>query len=321
MFEFMHRSIMSWIRCVIQGRACSSAEFRLYLLALALCVVGLTSWVVGLGSWKGALFWAAAACCATGFMLWASPRIRSAWRSGWGKVVVTFLHGLALLLALAFARELLADALGLPPQDFDWTERALTLFLWPAAWAVILAVVAALTQLWLVSTFALTHLLDTVSETLGFLSAMFTMQRAGTEKATMATDPEGPAGMRRLTVEVFVRRPNSLYRAGKPRDRSRRHLLCRFAPKEVRQVGRMFGVLVVTVAASCLQQGNVSVVRAWKPLVRKMAYYADYQSIPAYPGVRGNERVHLHENGVVSYAAMRGEHIEITVEQVAVAAP
>ncbi len=312
MFQSMRRSIMSWIHRVAQDRASSSAEFLFYLLALALCVVGLASRKV---------FWAAAACCAVGFTLWALPKIKSAWRSRWGKVVVTLLHGLALLLALAFARRLLAEALGLPPQDFDWSERTLTAFLYPAAWAVVLVVVAALTQLWLISSFALTHLFDEVRETFRFLRGMFTsMRRFGTEKATVAADLEGPAGMRRVTGEVLFGE-RIAYLNGRPRDRSRKHLLCHLARKEVRKGGRLIGVMVVAVAAIWVHDGSIYAARAAKPFVRMMAYFADYQSMSAYPGVRGNEQAHLHENGVVSYAAKRGMHIEITVERVAVAVP
>jgi hypothetical protein len=136
----------------------------------------------------------------------------------------------------------------------------------------------------------------------------------------VAPDLEGPAGIRRVTVEVLSGE-RTAYLNGRLRGRSRKHLLCRLARKEVRKGGRAIGVMVVAVAAIWLHDEYISVARALKPFVLMMAYFADYQSMPAYPGVRGNEQAHLHENGVVSYAARRGMHIEITVEQVAVAVP
>jgi hypothetical protein len=43
------------------------------------------------------------------------------WHSSFGKLAITFLNGSVLLADVIYARLLVADALGLPPQDFDMT--------------------------------------------------------------------------------------------------------------------------------------------------------------------------------------------------------
>jgi hypothetical protein len=56
--------------------------------------------------------------------------------------------------------------------------------------------------------------------------------------------------------------------------------------------------------------------RSLKPIVRAVAYFADFQQVSLYPGVDVNRRLRLHENGVVSYAEERGWDIVISVEKV-----
>jgi hypothetical protein len=56
--------------------------------------------------------------------------------------------------------------------------------------------------------------------------------------------------------------------------------------------------------------------RSLKPIVRAVAYFADFQQASLYPGVDVNRRLRLHENGVVSYAEERGWDIVISVKKV-----
>jgi hypothetical protein len=57
-----------------------------------------------------------------------------------------------------------------------------------------------------------------------------------------------------------------------------------------------------------------TVTRTLAPAVRAVSYFADYQKASAYPGIEGNKRLRIHENGVVSYAEENGWDIIIKVD-------
>lgn len=58
---------------------------------------------------------------AAGFALWARPLVESALQRRPGKLALAIVHATLLLVSLAIARNLVAAATGLPPQDFDLT--------------------------------------------------------------------------------------------------------------------------------------------------------------------------------------------------------
>ena len=49
--------------------------------------------------------------------------------------------------------------------------------------------------------------------------------------------------------------------------------------------------------------------------IRLIAYYLDYFESPSYPGLNSNEKVHIHENGVISYAIKNGFDVQIRVDK------
>ena len=49
------------------------------------------------------------------------------------------------------------------------------------------------------------------------------------------------------------------------------------------------------------------------PLVKWVAYVGDFQPSLAYPGIQANERVRLHENGVISSAVIENGEVVIYV--------
>jgi hypothetical protein len=59
-----------------------------------------------------------------------------------------------------------------------------------------------------------------------------------------------------------------------------------------------------------------TVGRSFEPLIRLTAYYADYQTIPRYPGIDVTRKSRLHTNGVVSYAEKHGWDVIISVEKI-----
>ena len=48
---------------------------------------------------------------------------------------------------------------------------------------------------------------------------------------------------------------------------------------------------------------------------RLIAYYLDYFKSPNYPGLNSSEKVHIHENGVISYAIKNGFDVQIRVDK------
>jgi hypothetical protein len=79
-----------------------------------------------------------------GFSIWSIPILKKFWERPIGKLVISIAQFLIYLLATAFARQLVASALGLPAQDFDLTISFLTvLFYIPAATLVLSVVTGA----------------------------------------------------------------------------------------------------------------------------------------------------------------------------------
>ena len=81
---------------------------------------------------------------AVGFASWAGPQLRKVWESSLGKLLLPLLHGLVLLLSIIWARFLVAEALGLPPQDFDMTVGIWTLVLYVPVWVFVIAILTFL---------------------------------------------------------------------------------------------------------------------------------------------------------------------------------
>jgi hypothetical protein len=79
---------------------------------------------------------------------------------------------------------------------------------------------------------------------------------------------------------------------------------------------QMFGVIGIAFGIAFFWNWYSPAIRNLKPVVRAVAYFADFQQVSLYPGVDVNRRLRLHENGVVSYAEERGWDIVISVEKV-----
>jgi hypothetical protein len=68
----------------------------------------------------------------TGFVVWIWPWIQKVYHHPVG--IVTVLHGVVLWLSVVFARKLVAEALRLPPQDFELTVAACVLIFYIPIW-------------------------------------------------------------------------------------------------------------------------------------------------------------------------------------------
>jgi hypothetical protein len=81
---------------------------------------------------------------------------------------------------------------------------------------------------------------------------------------------------------------------------------------------RAIGAFGLMVTFGILWEDFPTFTKSLEPLVREIAYVADFQEVSAYPGVDTNRRLRLHENGVVSYAyaVEQGWDIKIVVDKV-----
>ena len=77
---------------------------------------------------------------ATGFSIWCWPTVKNFWGHPVGRVVIVTLHIFVLLFAAIFARNVVASALGLPPQDFDVSVSFITLVLYIPAWSIVVSI-------------------------------------------------------------------------------------------------------------------------------------------------------------------------------------
>jgi hypothetical protein len=181
------------------------------------------------------------------------------------------------LLAVIPARLLVADALGLPPQDFEITVAVWSILLYPAVWLFMTAVCTFLIcvvflLLALLLDLTTTPLLDLPLRTIGHLF------------------PE-------------VSRPCTFLEA-------QRHVLSYNA------WGHAVGAMCATFFVLYLLVGYDHTAKGLKPVVRWIAYLADFQDVPRYPGLERGKRTRIHENGVVSYAEPSGWDISISVTRV-----
>ncbi len=80
--------------------------------------------------------------------------------------------------------------------------------------------------------------------------------------------------------------------------------------------GHAGGLLVILFIAAIVSGFYGRKLDQAVPLVRDLAYCADYQNAAKYPGVKHSSRMRLHDNGVVSYASLVNGHVEITTENV-----
>ncbi|UZE21217.1 hypothetical protein LOY67_14265 [Pseudomonas sp. B21-056] len=81
-----------------------------------------------------------------GFIMWCLPTVRwlhGAWDKPFAKTPIVLLHVFVLLVATVLARDLVAEALGLPPQTFDMTSSFLVLLFYLPAWMLVAAMVLA----------------------------------------------------------------------------------------------------------------------------------------------------------------------------------
>lgn len=82
---------------------------------------------------------------------------------------------------------------------------------------------------------------------------------------------------------------------------------------KMKVLANMFGAIAV-----CSYSGNIYNLvskneKSLYPLVKWVAFLSDFQAAPLYPGIGKDERVRLHENGIISVAKVQNNEVRIFV--------
>lgn len=257
-----------------------ASPYRVYVVGAILAVLSLLPILLGhkTSGISDALALTAGVTFAIGFAAWIRLQLRRLWVSFAGKLALALLHSLVLLLSIVPARVLVAEGLGLPPQDFDLTVAMLVVALYLPVW---LLVIASTTLLFFAIALAVVSLLFVVERLLDLIIFMpirlFTGRMAPLEASLR----------RRVTWITNV------------------------------GLGHAMGAAAIAILAAATWDSIVAQTRTLAgPAVRLVAYFSDFHRLPQYPGVDASKRTRLHENGVVSYAQRRGTEIVVTVGKV-----
>jgi hypothetical protein len=252
---------------------------RLYVLAITIAVLGFVSLPI-YGKPTKFLYGScllAYGISGIGFGIWLWPWLQQIWRWSMGKLAITLLHGGVLLLSIITARLLVAESLGLPPQDFDVTVTFCVLLCYLPVWLIVFQV---LTLLFAFIRFIVSGLCS--------LTTYFPINVLVLLIAKPFPEGSRPRLFLEQNIENFV----------------------------WRGFMQMLGVMGIAFGIAIFWKWYSPATRSLKPIVRVVAYFADFQQVSLYPGVDVNRRLRLHENGVVSYAEERGWDIVISVDKI-----
>jgi hypothetical protein len=247
---------------------------RLYALAFTCGVMGIIiSALLSQSLWAEGLLVLAGILFGLGFCFRITPILKRIWSSSVGKWAIGGLNVAVWFLAHVPARLAVAKALGLPPQDFDVTVSIWTVATYPAVWIAFVSFLTLVICTALMLTFLVLHL------------SSFPLI---TESIDFLSHLLPSSIGNRLTTE-------------KRREVSTRYL------------AHVAGSAMLGIASAVLLQATSSIHEHCLSAIPWIAYVADYQETPAYPGIQKNQRVRLHENGVVSYAVREGGAVRIHV--------
>jgi hypothetical protein len=79
--------------------------------------------------------------------------------------------------------------------------------------------------------------------------------------------------------------------------------------------GYAAGALAICIYSSSVFEFANNNEKSLHPLVRWVALFGDFQSSKDYPGVGANERIRLHENGVISVATVENNTVVVRVRK------
>ena len=209
-----------------------------------------------------------------GFGIWVKPWIQDKWQTSHGKLLLAGIHAVILFFAIIASRYFVANALGLPPQDFETTVHIFAIALYPALWFFLLSFVFLVVS---VGVFLL-----------AFLCIISTYPVLNTP-LLLVSRLLSPKSKIRLFIE-----------SGRNQ----------FISKAL---GHFLGAIFSSLAVAGILDMHAQFLGGNSALIRWVAYSVDFHEAKNFPGVDRTKKLRLHENGVVSYAEQDGGDIKITI--------
>lgn len=78
---------------------------------------------------------------------------------------------------------------------------------------------------------------------------------------------------------------------------------------------RMFGAIAALSISTNIFDYSLKNEEALHTPVKWIAYFCDFQPAPMYPGILKEERIRLHENGIISFAHIENGEIQVKVKK------
>lgn len=248
-------------------------------------------------SFRNTIMWVGCALFGIGFLSWIAPWLKTKWKTRAGKWIISIWHVAVLFIAVFPSRLFVANALGLPPQDFELTVATVAILLYAPLWVVLAAVCTAVVGFLFVLRSMLSAMLA------GFVSMVVAFVFM-VESFFMAFNHT-------QTSRPILSRNNFFVQSQSKLAQLKRELEW----KSYSTYGHGFGAIVISfLAGFAWDQTNYWI--SHHKFIKWVAYTSDFQFAACYPGVDANKRLRLHENGVVSYAEQDGWDIKITVGRV-----
>lgn len=102
------------------------------------------------GTHQGLLFLASLAF-SIGFSIWCWPTAKKVWEHPVGRALIVIPHLFVLLFSAILARNVVASALRLPPQDFDVSVSFIALVFYIPAWSMVVSILVGIFAFFLYS--------------------------------------------------------------------------------------------------------------------------------------------------------------------------
>lgn len=133
------RSFLQWLR----NMQTAYQAHLVGLLFIAFFMLAVFAFPAFKGTHQGLLLLASLAF-AIGFSIWCWPTVKEVWRHPVGRALIVILHLFVLLFAAILSRNVVASALGLPPQDFDVSVSFIALVFYIPAWSIVVSILVGI---------------------------------------------------------------------------------------------------------------------------------------------------------------------------------
>lgn len=132
-------TIMQWLRKM-------QPAYEFHLAGLFLIAIFMAT-LISFPAFKGmhlVLLFIASLAFAIGFSIWSWPTVKKVWDHPAIKVLTVIIHLFVLLTSAILARNVVASAIGLPPQDFEVSVGLIALVYYVPTWAMFVSILVGI---------------------------------------------------------------------------------------------------------------------------------------------------------------------------------